>query len=408
MSRTRLRTRVLLLTTAFALALFAITFGLSWRARVSQQRWTRLIAVETQAVTTLDEVIRAQNAFHARLVAGQESVDRYRVVAQHIQAITDVDTTALRARMRAFREVIGEPAPRREDIDATSHAIVAEAQQLIAARKREIARQLPALQRESDAMMSSGLAIAWIVVLVSFAIVTTTLRNVVQPLEQLASAADRVAAGDITATAPVAGDREIATLGVAFNRMADELKARARTDDLTALPNFRAFREHIDGELERADRYPERFGILVLDLDRFKKYNDTFGHLAGNDALQRVAKSIRETVRTVDFPARYGGEEFAVVVPQVDGASLFTIAERIRANIEALPAPKDGAQVTVSIGAALFPEDGKTREQLFHAADARLYEAKEAGRNRVVFRSAAAKPPLSYPDKKAVALPPHS
>ncbi|HWW61127.1 MAG TPA: GGDEF domain-containing protein, partial [Thermoanaerobaculia bacterium] len=87
---------------------------------------------------------------------------------------------------------------------------------------------------------------------------------------------------------------------------------------------------------------------------------------------------IRDTVRAVDFAARYGGEEFAVIVPQVDVAALTTIAERVRANIEA------GAIVTVSIGAAMFPDDGATREQLFHTADARLYEAKAQGRNRVV------------------------
>jgi diguanylate cyclase (GGDEF)-like protein len=388
--RRHLRTRVLLLTGAFAVALFAIAFGLSWRARQAQQRWTRLIAVETKAVTALEELTRAQNAFHARFVAGQEPPQRYRMVTQHLAepSLTRVDLGTLRARVKAFRTIVDEPSPLREDVDATSQAIVAEAQQIIAARKREIARQLPALERETSAMMSSGLAVAWILVLLSFAAVQVTLRNVVKPIEELSAAADRVAAGDLTARAPVAGDHEIATLGVAFNRMADELKARARTDDLTALPNFRAFRERIDAELERADRYPERFGVLVLDLDRFKKYNDTFGHLAGNDALRRVAQTIRETVRAVDFPARYGGEEFAVIVPQVDAAALTVIAERIRTNIESLPAPADGSKVTVSIGAALYPDDARDREALFKAADARLYEAKEAGRNRVIAPSA--------------------
>ena len=176
--------------------------------------------------------------------------------------------------------------------------------------------------------------------------------------------------------------------------MADELKARARTDDLTGLPNFRAFTERITGELDRADRYPESFGVLVLDLDRFKKYNDEFGHLAGNGALRRVAQTIRETVRAVDFPARYGGDEFAVIVPQVDAALLAMIAERIRANIEHLPAPKDGAPVTVSIGAALYPQDGVDRETLFRTADERLYAAKAAGRNRVVGSAAPATPAL--------------
>lgn len=384
--RRNLRTRVLLLTGAFAVVLFAIAFGLSWRARLVQERWTRLIAVETKAVASLEELVRAQNGFHARFVAGQEHPDRYRLVTQLLtdESLARIDLGTLRGRVRAFSAIAHEPAPRREDVDATSHAIVAEAQQIIAARKGEIARQLPALEHETSAMMSSGLAVAWIVMLLSFAAVQITLRKVVRPIEELSAAADRVANGDLSARAPVAGDHEIATLGMAFNRMADELKARARTDDLTALPNFRAFRERIDGELERADRYPESFGVLVLDLDRFKNYNDTYGHSAGNDALQRVARSIRETVRAVDFAARYGGEEFAVIVPQVDAAALTVIAERVRTSIEALPAPTGGATVTVSIGAALYPHDARDRDRLFQAADARLYEAKKAGRNRVV------------------------
>lgn len=386
MRRRHLRSRVLLLTGAFTLALFAIAFGLSWRARLAQQRWTRLIAIETKAVATLEELIRAQNGFRSRYVSGAETPQRYRVVTQLLtdESLERIDVGALRGRVKAFRAILEEPAPPPEDIESTSAAIVFEAQEIIAARKREIDQQLPALERETSSMMSSGLAVAWIVALLGFAAVQITLRNVVRPIEELSAAADRVASGDLSARAPVAGDREIAALGAAFNRMADELKSRARTDDLTALPNFRAFRERIDAELERADRYPGRFGVLVLDLDRFKKYNDAYGHLAGNDALQRVAQTIRETVRTVDFPARYGGEEFAVVLPQVDHASLSMIAERIRANIEKLPAPPDGAVVTVSIGAAIYPDDGNDREVLFRAADERLYEAKRAGRNRVV------------------------
>ncbi|HEX6096745.1 MAG TPA: diguanylate cyclase [Thermoanaerobaculia bacterium] len=386
MRRRHLRTRVLLLTGAFTLALFAIAFGLSWRSRLAQQRWTRLISIETRAVAALEELVRAQNGFRARFLAGAETPPRYRMVAQLLtdDSLQRVDLGTLRARVNEFRTIIHEPAPLPEDVESTSAAIVAEAQQIIAARKGEIARQLPALERETTSMMSTGLAIAWIVALLGFAAVQATLRKVVRPLEELSTAADRIGAGDLTARAPVAGDHEIATLGLALNQMADKLKAHARTDDLTGLPNFRAFTERIAAELERADRYPETFGVLVLDLDRFKKYNDTYGHLSGNDALRRVAQAIRETVRAVDFPARYGGEEFAVIVPQVDAASLAAIAERVRANIERLPAPKEGAAVTVSIGAALYPQDGADREALFRTADERLYAAKAAGRNRVV------------------------
>ncbi len=320
--RTRLRSRVLLLTGAFALALFTITFGLSWRAKLAQEKWTRLIGVETAAIARLEEVIRAQNAFRSQHAAGD--APRYRVVAQLLQdpALELVDTSMVRARVRAFQTILDDPESRPLDVDVASVRVNEEAQRVINARKREIAHQLPALENETRTMMSSGLAIAWIVVLVSFAVVQTTLRKVVRPLEELAAAAERIAAGDLTARAAVAGDYEIAKLGGALNHMADELKARARTDDLTSLPNFRAFREQIDLEIERAARYPERFGILILDLDHFKKYNDTFGHLAGNDALQRVSRAIRETVRTVDFPARYGGEEFAVIVPQIEPPAL--------------------------------------------------------------------------------------
>ena len=378
-ARPRLRARVLLLTCAFAVALFSITFGLSWRAKLAQERWTRLMSVETEAIARLEELIRAQNGFHVRH-------GHYRVVTQLLNdpALDEIDVSRLRARVRAFAALLDDPETRPEDLDAASLAIIADAQRVIDARKQVVASQMPALQRDTDAMMSSGLAIAWIIVLVSFAVVQVTLRKVVRPLEELSAAADRIAEGDLTARAPVAGDREIARLGVAFNHMADELKARARTDDLTAMPNFRAFRERIDSEIDRAARYESRFGVLVLDLDRFKNYNDTYGHLAGNDALQRVARAIRETVRSVDFPARYGGEEFAVILPEIDAAAVAVIAERVRVAIEALAAPAGGAKVTVSIGAALYPSDGATAEALFKTADERLYEAKESGRNRVV------------------------
>jgi diguanylate cyclase len=236
--------------------------------------------------------------------------------------------------------------------------------------------------------MSAGLAVAWIIIICSFAAVQVTLRKVVRPIEDLSLAADAIASGDLAARAPVAGDFEVARLAAAVNHMADELKAHARTDELTSLPNFRAFRERIDLEIERAARYPERFGILILDLDRFKKYNDTYGHLAGNDALQRVARVIREAVRAVDFPARYGGEEFAVILPQLDAPALAAIAERIRASVEAMPAPAGGAQVTISVGAAMYPDDGTAADALFRAADERLYAAKSGGRNRVVGPSA--------------------
>jgi diguanylate cyclase (GGDEF)-like protein len=403
--RTRLRTRVLLLTAAFAIALFAITFGLSWRAQVAQERWSRLVGVDTRAIATLEELIRAQNAYRTKMGVGSGGLGvgentattttphpplptpgTYRVVSQLLEsdALRTIDTAPLRRRMATFTAALADATSTPQEIDVESQRVVAEAQRIIDERKREIARQLPMLERETHEMMSAGLAIAWIIIICSFAAVQVTLRKVVRPIEDLSLAADLIASGNLGARAPVAGDYEVARLAAAVNHMADELKAHARTDELTSLPNFRAFRERIDLEIERAERYPERFGILILDLDRFKNYNDTYGHLAGNDALQRVSRAIREAVRVVDFPARYGGEEFAVILPQLDAPALAAIAERVRASIEAMPAPSGGAQVTVSIGAAMYPDDGARADALFRAADERLYAAKEGGRNRLV------------------------
>jgi diguanylate cyclase (GGDEF)-like protein len=381
---------VLWLTAAFAVALLLITFGLTWRAKQSQERWSRLISVETEAISRLEEVIRAQNAFMAKFHAGEPPA--YEAVEQLLEsgALKSIDASTLRVRVRAFRTLL-DTADHEAALSGESVRIVGEAQRLIDVHKAEIARQLPTLEHDANGMMLAGVAVAWIIVLLSFAVAKITLRKVVRPIEDLSKAADRIARGDSSARAPVGGDLEVAKLGRAFNRMAEELNARARTDDLTQLPNFRAFRERIDVEITRAIRYKERFGVLVLDLDKFKAYNDRFGHLAGNDALQRVALVIRETVRAVDFPARYGGEEFAVIVPLADAGALARIAERIRANVEVLAAPEDGTPVTISIGAATFPIDGGSAETLFQTADERLYEAKRLGRNRVVIGAATAR-----------------
>ena len=386
-SPVRLRTRVLWLNSAFAVLLVAITAFLMWQSQRSQQRWSRLVGVDTKAVRALDEVLRSHNGFHARFGADPSAAERYRDVEQLLESapLREIDISSLGVRMNAYRTALenGDVA----EAGRESVRVANTASSMIAKLTAQIDSQIPALERGSRTTIIAGLAIVWIVVVLSFAVTTYTYRRVVRPIEQLSAAADAIERGE-PVTAPVGGDAEIRRLGIAFNKMAEKLKAHARTDELTSLPNFRAFRERIDAEIARASRYDMCFGILVLDLDRFKKYNDTYGHLAGNDALQRVARALREAVRQVDFPARYGGEEFAVIMPQADADALSHVGERILAGVEALPAPPGGASVTVSIGAASYPSDGTTAEALFHAADERLYQAKREGRNRVVVMAA--------------------
>ncbi|HSN68401.1 MAG TPA: GGDEF domain-containing protein, partial [Thermoanaerobaculia bacterium] len=155
-------------------------------------------------------------------------------------------------------------------------------------------------------------------------------------------------------------------------------------DELTQMANFREFERRVHEELERADRYGRPLGLLVFDIDHFKRYNDRFGHAAGNEALKAVASTIRAGLRQTDHPARYGGEEFAAVLTETEAEGMWQTAERIRIAIESIPPIAGRDTLTCSIGGALYPQDGATAEALFAAADRRLYEAKDGGRNRTV------------------------
>ena len=155
----------------------------------------------------------------------------------------------------------------------------------------------------------------------------------------------------------------------------------AVTDGLTKLFNHRYLHERLDEEIARGTRFGAAFSLIMIDLDFFKTYNDTYGHLAGDEVLASVAKCIQGSIRTIDMPFRHGGEEFAVILPEtmLDGA--YVVAERIREKIEQ-KFRSSRASVTASCGIASWPTDGVTKEQILISADKALYAAKETGRNR--------------------------
>lgn len=178
-------------------------------------------------------------------------------------------------------------------------------------------------------------------------------------------------------------------------RMADqlrelnrELEARAVTDSLTSLPNRRAFDEAFARELARVQRQQHPLSLLLLDIDHFKRFNDTHGHLAGDLVLKEVASTIRRSVREADYPARFGGEEFTVVLPFTDLGGATVAAERIRSAVERLDVQWQDQRlsVTISIGVATAraPIDGESAARTIEEADGALYRAKDQGRNRVV------------------------
>ncbi len=172
--------------------------------------------------------------------------------------------------------------------------------------------------------------------------------------------------------------------------MADNarLEQLAQTDPLTQLLNRRALAERITAEMERALRYDSSLSLLMVDLDHFKRINDTYGHLTGDDVLRDFALLLSRTIRTTDVVARYGGEEFLVLLPEADEAGAEHFAERIRMAVEqhefGARVGEPSLRLTASIGVATFPAARiETVEDLFARADAALYRAKADGRNRV-------------------------
>jgi diguanylate cyclase (GGDEF)-like protein len=225
---------------------------------------------------------------------------------------------------------------------------------------------------------------------------------IVRPLARLTKGAAKVAAGNLDVDLPVLSGGEVGYLTEVFNNMVvrlreghqaldaanetlrrknEELETLSVTDGLTGLHNRRRLMESLTDEVRRSQRLKHTFSVLMVDVDHFKKYNDTFGHLAGDGVLARVAALLREATREVDDVARYGGEEFLVMLPETGMTEALEIAERVRARMAAEVFP--GRRITVSIGVSEFPLYGNTPEQVIAAADEALYEAKREGRDRV-------------------------
>ena len=167
--------------------------------------------------------------------------------------------------------------------------------------------------------------------------------------------------------------------------MNERLRDLARIDGLTGVANRRTFDETLATERQRSERTGAPLSLLLLDLDFFKSYNDTQGHLAGDDCLRQVAEVMRNAVtRSGDLVARYGGEEFAIVLPDTDGSGAASVAERVRDRVRALAVKHPGSPhgvVTISVGIATAAGGGATLRNLVRHADIALYEAKGAGRD---------------------------
>ncbi len=231
-------------------------------------------------------------------------------------------------------------------------------------------------------------------------------RSIVTPLECLTGAADRVAAGDLSIQLPVMQRDELGHLTQVFNQMTDKLRhsheefeaaslalqkqnqlleTLSVTDSLTGLYNRKKLDDILTDQFARFKRNKRSFAVLLLDIDHFKTLNDSYGHLAGDQVLTSVAKTLSQSIRSVDYAARYGGEEFVIVLPETMIPAALEMAERIRTQVQSdtYHFNNQHMAVTLSVGVAGSCDDDDTAYTAIARADEMLYEAKRAGRNQV-------------------------
>ena len=179
----------------------------------------------------------------------------------------------------------------------------------------------------------------------------------------------------------------IAATAIGKAKVLEMTRLMAITDELTGLFNHRHLLQQLSSELSRTQRYGRALTVAMLDIDHFKLYNDTHGHLMGNEVLRNLGDIIRRNIRETDIPARYGGEEFSIIMPETSRTKGKLIAERLRKAIAGHPfknaKQQPGGAMSVSIGLASYPENAATPHDLIEAADRALYRAKSTGRNRV-------------------------
>lgn len=180
-----------------------------------------------------------------------------------------------------------------------------------------------------------------------------------------------------------------------FKGYLDTCEEAAFTDHLTGLSNRRRFERQLSREISRTERYTRPFCLLLIDVDRFKQVNDTYGHTVGDEALRRLAQVLQAGTRGIDTAARVGGEEFAVILPETEMHSGRDVAERLRQAISEMEVPGVG-RITASIGIAEFPDSTPSGDDLYDAADTALYEAKNRGRNLVVIAAQNGQKATSY------------
>jgi diguanylate cyclase (GGDEF)-like protein len=204
-----------------------------------------------------------------------------------------------------------------------------------------------------------------------------------QTLGVLALDSARTGSFQIADSQPLESVADISATAIQNAYYVERVRQLAYIDGLTGIFNRRFFEMRIAEEMERARRYEGGMAVIMMDIDHFKRLNDEFGHLLGDEVLRQVSSVFSQHLRKVDIVCRYGGEEFAILLPQTSVEQALNVAEKLRKEIAAWQFPGVPRAVTISAGASAYPAHGDGRDDLVKAADAALYAAKQAGRNCV-------------------------
>ena len=204
-----------------------------------------------------------------------------------------------------------------------------------------------------------------------------------QTLGVLVLDSSEIGAFNIQDKQPLESVADICATAIQNAHYVERMKQLAYLDGLTGIFNRRFFELRMAEELERARRFGAGMAVIMVDIDHFKRLNDEFGHLIGDEVLRQVSSIFHQQLRKIDVVCRYGGEEFAILLSQTNPLHALTVAEKLRAMVEEWQFPGVPRPVTISAGAASYPDNGTTRDELVKAADAGLYAAKQAGRNQV-------------------------
>jgi len=320
-------------------------------------------------------VMTEQGRLILRSLVSSAELMRTKLATETAQALFDREGTSVEYRRADGQDVIG--TLRR--VPALRWAAVVE---------------MPRAEAFRQAGGGGGTGVVLVALLVAAGLAAYVGLLIVRPLRRLSGVAAKVAAGaagDLSVELPTGAGGEVGQLTQVFKNLVarvreregqGELERLSVTDALTGLYNRRHLMGTLANEVQRSRRLRRTFSVLLADVDHFKQYNDTHGHLGGDAALVKIAEILRQTTRGVDSVARYGGEEFVVMLIEAPIATAAAVGERLRARVAA---EEFGAgRMTVSVGAAEYPTHGETPEELIASADAAMYQAKGEGRDRVV------------------------